>query len=144
MKLTRLTLAAVLTLGACGYFNRGGKSEGLNLPLTASPTIPSAEGTVTVAKADDGNTHMDVTVHHMAPPERVTAGATSYVVWVRSSETNQQPQNVGSLAVDRDLNATLSTVTPLRQFDVFVTAEPTRTAAQPTGQPLMQTRVYQP
>jgi hypothetical protein len=115
--------------------------------MQASPRVPAAEGAVSVEKeGDNGNFKVDVQVKHMAPPERVAAGASSYVVWLRPLASDSKPQNpvnVGALAVNKDLEGNLTTVTPYRQFDIFVTAEPLANTTTPTGEQLLTTTVRQ-
>jgi len=99
--------------------------------MTSSPEIPAAQGTARASSADNGNTTLEVQVWHLAPPEKVAAGATTYVVWAR--EDHGAPQNLGALRVDDDLRGTLKTVTPLHSFAVFITAEPSGTTMSPTN-----------
>ena len=113
-------------------------------PMQASSRIPAAEGAVTVQDGDNGSTKLAVTVKHMAPPEKVATGASSYVVWLRplATDTSSEPaQNLGALAVGKDLEGKLNTVTPYRQFDVFVTAEPEPGSTAPTGEQLLTTSI---
>jgi len=39
--------------------------------LTGSPDIPGAEGVVKTSTSNDGNTKLDISVKHLAPPEKV-------------------------------------------------------------------------
>jgi hypothetical protein len=113
-------------------------------PMQASPRVPAAEGAVSVQDGDNGNYKVAVNVKHMAPPEKVATGASSYVVWLRPVATDskaQQPQNMGALSVNKDLEGNLTTVTPYRQFDLFVTAEPVPNSTAPTGEQLLTTTV---
>jgi len=54
------------------------------------------------------------------------------VVWARADGAGSA-QNLGALHVDKDLDGTLKTVTPLRTFDVFITAESSPTARAELG-----------
>ncbi len=109
--------------------------------LNAAETIPAAEGSVSLAEANNGNTRMAVRVRHLAVPDKVSPGAASYVVWVTPQQDPKTPMNVGALRVDKDLDGQLDTITPLRSFEVTVTAEPDPTATEPTGDVLMSTKV---
>jgi len=129
-------LTALLGL-SCAH---GGNSTAMQ----ASPRIPAAEGSVSVKDGDHGSTKLAVKVKHMAPPDKVATGASSYVVWLRplASDTSSEPaQNVGALAVGKDLEGKLDATTPYRQFDIFVTAEPEPGSTAPTGEQLLTTSI---
>lgn len=132
---TRIAMALVLmfALSACA-----GPRQ---LRLTASPDIPAAQGSVKVSTTDNGNTKVDLSVTHLAAPERVNPGATVYVVWVRGSEPGAQQQSLGALKVDSKLNGSITAVTPLRSFDLYITAEPSALGTVPTGKTLLNTTV---
>lgn len=111
------------------------------LRLTSSPDIPAAQSTVKVSTTDNGNTKIDLVVEHLASPERVNPGATVYVVWARGNEAGAQPVNLGALKVDDDLKGGISAVTPLRSFELYITAEPSQMNTTPTGKTLLYTTV---
>lgn len=98
--------------------------------MVGSVDIPAAQGTVTATAADNNNTTIVVDVRHLAAPERVQPGATTYVVWARATG-REDYQNLGGLRVDKDLHGQLRTVTSLRAFDVIVTAEESPTVTSP-------------
>jgi len=102
---------------------------------------PAAEGTMVAAPAENGNTRLTVRVKHLASPERVTPGATVYVVWVQAG--GGPPQTVGALTVDQDLSGRLDTVTPLVTFQVFITAEPFPATTVPQGPRILTGSVSQ-
>lgn len=111
------------------------------LTLASSGDIPAAEATVEIGTSSNGNTTFDLTVWHLALPSRVDPSATVYVVWLRSGESALLVQNMGALKVDDDLDGSFSGVTPLRDFELFVTAEPSATGVSPTGKPLLYTTI---
>ena len=111
--------------------------------MGTSPTVPAAEGKVQVASAEkDGNHDVKLQVDHLAPANRVSTGASTYVVWLRPQ--NGAPQNVGVLQPDQDLKASLETKTPFRAFQIMVTPEPNPGATSPTAFPVMSARVAAP
>lgn len=105
--------------------------------------MPSADGYVKADVGANGNTNLTVIVANLAPPERVVSGATLYVVWVNLDPKNPAPQNVGVLVLKDDRSGRLETLTPLRDFEVMITAEANRNAGIPTGAPVLRTRVSQ-
>ena len=113
-------------------------------PMLASPRVPAAQGAVSIKDADNGNMKLAVSVKHMAPPEKVATGASSYVVWLKPLATgneNEAPQNLGALAVNKDQEGEFDTMTSYRQFDIFVTAEPQPGSMAPTGEQLLSTTI---
>lgn len=106
--------------------------------LNASSVIPAAEGYAKFGSASNGNTSIDLTVKHLADPQKLTPPANNYVVWLRAGK-DATAQNIGALTVDKELVGRLTTVTALRTFELFVTAESSGQVQQPTGQPLLWT-----
>ena len=123
-------LALALTVVACGP---------TKYPLTSNSHAPAAGGVVKVSSGDNNNSRITVEVHPLAPADKVHSGATTYVVWVAAP--GAAPQNVGALTLDGDLNGTLETVTPLKDFAVFVTPESAPAIASPTGPRVLEAAV---
>ena len=111
------------------------------LRLTSSPDIPGAQSTAKVSTTDNGNTQIDLIVEHLASPERVDPGATTYIVWVRGNEAEAQSQNLGALKVDENEKGSISATTPLRSFNLYITAEASQLSTTPTGKTLLYTTV---
>ena len=109
--------------------------------MNANPETPAAQGIVRVSTGANGNTHLGVKVMHMASPEKITRGAATYVVWVSPETQPGMHSNVGALRVGKELAGELNTVTPLQNFRVTVTAEPSPIVTQPTGEAILSTRV---
>ena len=131
---TPLLVGAVFLAAACIH-----GMEEVKLS-TSADGIPAAQGAVKTMGAPNDNTRLIVKVKHLAPPERVENGATTYVVWAQPDGT-ENVQNVGALTVDKNLNGTLMTVLPFKEFKVFITAESTGSVTQPTGQELLAANV---
>lgn len=104
--------------------------------LSASSSMPAAEGTLRCGKAPNDNTSIDLKVKHLANPDRLTPPASVYVVWLKTDK-DAAPQNIGALEVDADLSGRLRTVTSYRRFELFVTGEAAGQAASPSGEPLL-------
>ena len=128
--LTGALSAVCAALSACAGLDVGGRQ------LHRSPEVRSAEGTVKFQKIGSDETGIELRVKNLKEPEEMVPPGYSYVAWVRS--TPEDPaHNVGPLNLDDDLSGELRTETPLRRFELFVTAEPTSDAAEPTGQRLL-------
>jgi hypothetical protein len=105
------------------------------VPLQAGTQVPAAEGQVKLTEGPSGNTKIRLEVEHLADAANVAPGASTYVVWIQSAEGSTR--NVGTLLVGDDRRGRLDTTTPHRQFQLFITAEPTATATAPSGQQVM-------
>lgn len=111
--------------------------------FAASPRVPSAEGTVTARDAGNNNTAVEVQVKHLARPQRIDPGASTYVVWARPLNDFGRAQSLGALSVDQELTGRLSTTTAFRDFEVFITAESSPQIQDPRGERLLWTTVTQ-
>ncbi len=108
-------------------------------PMRSSTSVPASEGTVRATAGADGNTDVQIRVMHLASPEKVQSGATTYVVWFRAEEGASQ--NVGAMTVDSSLEGRFDGSTPHRTFQVSVTPEASAQAAYPTNAPVFTSNV---
>lgn len=109
--------------------------------LTASTKVPSASGEINAKMGNNNNTEVDLTVRNLAKPGDLTPAANSYVVWFE--EQGAPPQNMGELKVDGKLKGQLKTVTPWKNFDVFITPETDPMVKEPTGEAVLRTKVQE-
>jgi len=108
-------------------------------PMTAASIVPGARGDVAISKDNNGNTKLKMTVQHLANLENLTPRASAYVVWLQ--ERGGNPENQGQLKMDKNLKATFETVTPLKSFDVFVTAEQDFRVKSPSGPEVLRATI---
>ncbi len=108
-------------------------------PMTAASIVPAARGEVEVGHDNNSNTKLKMTVEHLASPESLTPPSAAYVVWLQ--ERGGTTENQGQLKVDKKLKAKFETVTPLKSFDLFVTAEQDVTAKTPSGPEVLRATV---
>ncbi len=101
--------------------------------------VPASEGTVDATDGGNGNTDLEVRVKHLAQPWLVASDATVYVVWVQAPDATRQ--NVGALTLNDNLEGSLKTVTPHRQFMLSVTPEASGEVDQPRHQPVFTAKV---
>lgn len=97
-----------------------------------SDIAPAAQAEVDTKKVEGNNTKLSINVKHMADPARIDEGAAHYVVWVEPSGSDE-PQNVGTLVVDDDLEGKYETTVPFESFTLLITAEQDRLATYPSG-----------
>ena len=98
-------------------------------PMTAASIVPGARGDVEAGKDKNGNTKLKMTAEHLASPDELTPAKNVYVVWLQ--ERGGTAENQGRLKVDKHLKASFETTTPLKTFDLFVTAEQDANAEKP-------------
>lgn len=135
-----LSFAALLMFAAVVLASSCSSSTML---MNADRSVPAAQGEVTTREESNGNTAVKVSVKHMAQPQAVEPMASTYIVWAQDNTVNGAVQNLGALRVDERLEGELQAVTPMKRFDVFITAEPVATAQFPTGNKALWTRVVQ-
>jgi hypothetical protein len=82
---------------------------------------PAAEGKVITDNDRNGNTGVEVHVKHMATPESLTPAKQAYLVWVQPR--GKDPELLGALRVNSDLEGSLKATTPYKDFEIFITAE---------------------
>jgi hypothetical protein len=136
MRAAAILTTASLLAGGCAMMGIGSGDD--QRSLTASPTIPAAEGKVTFGKTKNDNVAVDLTVKHLANPEKLSPPAANYVVWLQPNNS-ATPQNIGALKVDKDLTGTLQTQTAMHSFDLFITAEGSGQVLAPAGKRLLWT-----
>ena len=107
--------------------------------LTAASSVPAARGVVETGRDKNGNTEVKMKVEHLARPESLTPPKTAYVVWFQ--EKGGETANQGQLTVNKKLEGTFRTVTPLKNFDLFVTAEQEPGTKTPSGSEVLRTSV---
>ena len=129
-----LLVCALLSVAAFGL-GCGGKK----VPMNASTSVPAAAGHADIGTDKNGNTTVDLKVHHLAKPEALTPPASAYVVWIQPS--GESPKNQGQLQVNSKLDGEYKTNTPYKKFDLFVTAENNPQATTPAGPEVMRQQV---
>lgn len=127
-------LPAVLALALFWPFG-GGKE----IHMTANSQVPAAHGVIHVKSTGDGNKQLEIKTRSLAKPAALTPPEQVYVVWIQPS--GQAPTNAGALKVDGNLNGDLTTVTPYKDFKVFITAENYAQLRQPSGMTVLSAHV---
>ena len=108
-------------------------------PLTAASIVPAAKGSVEVGKERNGNTEVKLKVEHLASPTSLSPSQANYIVWLQDKDS--VPVNEEELRVNGKLEGTFQTVTPHKNFDVFVTGEKDGTVKSPSGPEVLRTTV---
>ena len=125
-----LIVLLLVTLGSC--------TTSIKFPV--SKTVPSAEGVAKISKDKNGNYQIQLTVKHLANPERLTPPRNQYIVWALSEDAKNQ--NIGRLSISKSMAGSLKTSTPFRPVQLFVTAETEGTINRPGTYELFRTENF--
>jgi hypothetical protein len=100
----------------------------------------SADGIVRIEETGAGNRLVTIHLDNLPPPERVSAGATAYVVWFVGA--NAAPLKAANLAYDADarIGDAMATTT-LATFELRVTAERAGEVSTPSDKVALSHRV---
>jgi hypothetical protein len=112
---------------------------GRKVMMTASPSVPAAKGTVYMSHDRNKNSAIYMKVEHLAHPSALTPPQSAYVVWVQ--ESGRDAENQGELHIGNDLNGEFKTVSPYKQFSVFVTPEQGPQVHSPTGDAVLTAQI---
>jgi len=112
---------------------------GRKVVMTASSSVPAARGTVYMSHDRNKNSAIDMKVEHLAHPSALTPPQSAYVVWIQ--ESGHDAENQGELHIGKDLNGEFKTVSPHKQFGVFVTAEQGPQVRSPTGDAVLTAQI---
>lgn len=133
--------SSLIALALTGLTGLASCAAGRTIPLASTPGVPAAAGEVEAKRTDNRNTEVEVTVEHLAPPERVAKGATTYVVWARPLAGDAKPQNLGAMSVNADREGSLKTKTAHESFELLITPEKTPTATSPSNDAVLKATV---
>jgi len=128
-KRAALLAVAVLVLVTALYAEKDMKN--------VSTSQTAAKAKIDVGSDRNGNSDVYIRTWHMA---RQKDGRAFYVVWFQP-EDGGAPQNAGVIEIDDDAKGAFRTLTPLRDFEVFITVETDRAATAPTGEELFRTEI---
>src|ERR1700739_2921894 len=89
--------------------------------LTNPGAAPAAEGKIITDNDRNGNTGVDIELKHMATPQSFTPAKQTYLVWVQPR--GKDPELLGALRVNENLEGSLKAATTYKDFEVLITAE---------------------
>lgn len=109
--------------------------------LTSTDLSPATTGEVKADQDRNGNIEVELKAEHLAKPVMLKSPASVYVVWFQ--QEGKPPVNQGQLRVDDDLKVELKTTTPLRNFELFVTAENDPMVERPSDQAVLRATIQE-
>jgi hypothetical protein len=104
--------------------------------LTNTGTAPAAEGKVITDNDRNGNTGVNIEVKHMATPQSLTPPKQTYLVWVQPR--GKDPELLGALRVNENLEGSLKAATAYKTFDVLITAEDNMKPESPSSMVILK------
>jgi len=104
--------------------------------LRGTPVSPDSVAEVHASAGASDQTQLTVKVYNLPKPQLVASEATMYIAWAKTSKESGQPQRLGQLTVDEGEVGTLQATTPLREFDLIITAERTDSPGM-QGEPVL-------
>lgn len=104
--------------------------------LTNTGMDPGAQGTVVTSTDRNGNTEVEIRVKHLASPEALVPPRQAYLVWAQPR--GAQPELLGVLKVNEDLEGSLKATTTQKNFEVLITAEDAVKAEVPSSSVLLR------
>jgi hypothetical protein len=99
--------------------------------LTSTGLAPAAEGKIITETDRNGNTSVEVTVKRLAKPESLAQAKQAYLVWVQPR--GKEPELLGVLRVNENLEGSVKGSTTYPIFDVLITAEDNTQATVPSS-----------
>ena len=101
-----------------------------NVKFKAQQLAGKGTATVKVALTYDRNNILQVKLLNVPDPSTLKPGYTRYVLWAATPD-RKTVVNIGQLRVDEKKNAAIQTLTPMRSFILFITAEAAGDATTP-------------
>ena len=101
-----------------------------NVKFRPLPLAGSGTATAKVELTYDRNNNLEVKLSNVPEPSALKTGYTRYVLWAATPD-RQHVVNIGQFRVDEKKNAAIKTLTPLRGFILFITAEAAGDAQTP-------------
>ena len=99
--------------------------------LVNTGAAPAAEGKVITDNDRNGNTGVEVQVKHMATPQSLVPPRQTYLVWVQPR--GKDPELLGALRVNENLEGSLRAATPYKDFEILITAEDSAKPESPSS-----------
>ena len=107
------TLATVVLLAA-GCSKR--------IRFDALPLVRPGQASARLQLTYDRNNIIQAQLSNVPEPSALNAGYTRYVLWAATPD-RQTVVNIGQLRIDQNKKAEIQTLTPFRNFILFITAE---------------------
>ena len=104
---------------------------GTKVQLSVSSTVPGANAFATIGHDRNQNTTVHLDAKFLPPPQSLSPAQSVYVVWIQAD--GRPAQNKGQLMVNGSHEGQINIRTPYRDFEIFVTAQPSALSNTPEG-----------
>jgi hypothetical protein len=108
-----------------------------------TPRAPEADAMIE-ADVNEASalTHLSIKTEHLAPPDRLTPGGTTYIVWARKDDSSQWAR-VGSLKYNPDTRKgeLVEVSVPQTSFDLIISIEKQPEPASPSADVVFSQKV---
>lgn len=126
-----MAAAIILTLGSCAK----------KIVFPVSPIVPSAQGTILFKTDKNKNYDINLTVKHLANPDRLTPARKCYVVWIDTEQNGVI--NLGQLHISKNMGGSLKTNSPFKPTAIFITAEDDPTIKTPGTDTVLRSEPFE-
>ncbi|AKU97590.1 hypothetical protein AKJ09_04254 [Labilithrix luteola] len=134
MKIASLVVCFSLALVACG--------GPLKYEVPSSARAPGADAKVLAkVQKDQSLTELEIEATNLAPPGRVTDGATAYVVWHRKDSGKAWTRSGGLAYNESDRKGKWTGTVPETAFDLVISAEKDASGGSPSGETVFSQHV---
>lgn len=135
---TRSTLLVLIASMILFYFS----SCARKVSFQASPVVPAAKGTVTLATDKNENYTIKIALSSLAEPTKLDPSKSIYVVWMETENNNIK--NIGQINsstgfLSDKLKASFETVSSFKPIRIFITAEDNAGIQHPGEQVVLST-----
>ena len=117
----------------------GGAGCAKRIRFDPLPLARAGKATARLELTYDRNNTLQIELSNVPEPSILNDRYTRYVLWVASPD-RQSVVNVGQLRVDEAKKAEIRTLTPFRNFVLFITAEPRGDVMTPGPDIVFQTK----
>jgi len=117
----------------------GGAGCAKRIRFDPLPLARAGKATARLELTYDRNNTLQIELSNVPEPSILNDRYTRYVLWVASPD-RQSVVNAGQLRVDEAKKAEIRTLTPLRNFVLFITAEPRGDVMTPGPDIVFQTK----
>lgn len=122
-----LLFAFLLSFSSCGSL----------VKFPVSSIAPAAEGTVKINTDKNNNYLIQLSINHLANPERLNPPKNHYVVWMDTQSGTTV--NLGMLSSNKKNKASFKTVSSSKPYQIFITAEDNGDFNAPGNQEIFRT-----
>ena len=105
-----------------------------------STAQPAAQGTILFKTDKNKNYAIDLSVKHLANPERLSPARKCYIVWIETTQNGVY--NLGQLHISKSMSGSLKTISSFKPTKIFITAEDDPTIKEPGMETVLKSESF--